>query len=367
MHRALCVTLVVGSFTALVACTTQAVCSSGTTEACRCSDGAMGSRACNVGGTFDACVCASGRDGGASDASIDSARVDAAVTDGGAPDAPVPDAGSSYDMVVLADHPVGFWRLSHATGPEPDLSGHGNDGIYHGGTPALATLPNGDPVVVFDGASEYLSIPSRASYSIPTTGSLTWEAWIRPDVLMFPHSTDGYVDWMGKCESYSPTCEWEARMYDAVNPQGRCDRLSAYAFNPTANLGSGADWQPTCGLFSAGDWLYVVGEYTTLSQPADCPVDARYPGSLNIWVNGVPWSQSSHSPTGCMSQYSVVPVANESPVNVGSMALDSWFAGAIGKVAIYDVLLSQAQIDRHYVAMTGAMPSGSCGNTCTSM
>ena len=32
-----------------------------------------------------------------------------------------------------------------------------------------------------------------------------------------------------------------------------------------------------------------------------------------------------------MSQYDVVPAANGSPLNIGTMALDSWFKGAIGK------------------------------------
>ncbi len=342
------------------------MCVAGTAQACACTDGRMGAQSCNAAGTgFGACVCTSGGDGGVIDASLDATS---GAADTGDRDAPGSDGGAAtYDMIVLADHPVGFWDLSHASGPEPDLSGHGNAGSYLGGTHTVAAMPNGDMAAVFDGSTQYLSIPSRASYSIPTTGSLSWEGWIRPDVLMFPHSSGGYVAWMGKCETYSPTCEWEARMYDTMNPQGRCNRFSAYAFNPSAGLGSGADWQPTCGLVSAGHWYYVVGEYTTLSQPADCPVDARYPGSLSIWVNGVPWSQASHIPTGCMSQYSVVPVANDSAVNIGSMALDSWFAGAIGKVAIYDTLLTQAQITAHYVAMTGTAPSGSCGATCTSM
>ena len=154
-------------------------------------------------------------------------------------------------------------------------------------------------------------------------------------------------------------------MYNSTNPAGRCNRFSAYAFNPTAGLGSGADWQPTCGLLQAGRWYYVVCEYTTLGQPADCPVAPNFPGSLNIWVNGVPWSQSTHNPTGCMSQYNVTPTANSSALNIGTMALDSWFQGAIGKVAIYGYLLTSEQIANHYHAMTGLMPSGSCGKTCT--
>ncbi len=276
-----------------------------------------------------------------------------------------PQNGGSYNDAVLADQPVAFWDVNHTNGTEPDLTGNGNSGAYQGGTPATTTMPNGDQVADFNGSCEYLTIPSNASLSIPTTGNLTWEGWIRPDVLQYPHSTGGYIDWMGKCASYSPTCEWEARMYNTSNSQDRYNRLSAYVFNPSAGLGSAADWQPTEGLLQAGEWYYVVGEYTTLSQPSDCPSTSAYPGSINIWVNGVKWSQSNHNPTGCMSQYSVVPVAKNTPVNIGTMAHDSWFQGAIGKVAIYNYLLSQTQITNHFQTMTGQLPSGSCANTCT--
>jgi hypothetical protein len=284
-----------------------------------------------------------------------------------APDGgPSPDGGQTYDQLVLGDGPVGFWDVSHTTGTEPDLTGKGNDGTYVGTQTAASTTPNGDAVAVFDGATQYVSIPSSASFSIPTTKNLTWEAWIRPHVLQFSKaSTDGYVDWMGKCDQYSPTCEWEARMYSTTNPQMRCNRLSAYVFNPDAGLGSAADFQPTCGLFQAGGWHHVVGEYTTASEPATCTNTAMYPGSINIWVDGVAWDQAVHDPTGCMSQYNVVPAANGSTVQIGTMATDTWFQGAIGKVAIYDYLLGAAQIGSHYTKMTGKAPNGSCGVTCT--
>jgi hypothetical protein len=117
-------------------------------------------------------------------------------------------------------------------------------------------------------------------------------------------------------------------------------------------------------LIQAGQWYHVVGEYTTLSQPSDCSNTAASPGSINVWVNGVEWNHSSHGQTGCMSQYNIVPVANSSPVNVGTMAMDSWFEGAVGKVAIYNFLLSQSQITNHYQVMTGKTPTGSCAATC---
>ena len=274
-------------------------------------------------------------------------------------------AASSYDQMILADAPVAYWAMNKLTGSEPDLTGNNHTGSYHSGTAATARLPNGDTAADFNGSSQYMSVPSSAAFSIPTTHNLTWEAWIRPDVLQFPNDSNGYVDWMGKCQDYGPTCEWEARMYSTTNSENRCNRMSAYVFNPSAGLGSAADWQPTCGLIQAGSWYHIVGEYTTLMQPSDCQDAAMYPGMIDIWVNGVRWAHASHGQTGCMSQYDVIPAANDSPLNIGTMSMDAWFSGAIGKVAIYNKLLSSAQVTAHYRAMTGLSPTGSCGNTCS--
>jgi hypothetical protein len=273
---------------------------------------------------------------------------------------------SAYDQAVLADRPLSFYSMSATGSSEPDLVG-GRAGTYKNGTPAGATLPNGERAADFNGQSQYLTIPSSSAFSIPTTGNFSWEAWIRPDVLEFPHSSqpDGYVEWMGKCDSYSPTCEWAARMYKTTTAEGRCNRLSAYVFNNGAGLGSGADFQPTCGLIKANAWLHVVGEYTTKTQPSDCQKASSFPGSIEIWVNGVKWNHASHGQTGCMSQYDIKPKASTSAVNIGTVAEDSWFKGAVGKVAFYGSLLSQAQISNHYSKMTGKQPTGSCGNTCS--
>ena len=303
----------------------------------------------------------SGRGGSAGSSTGDDASTAGAA--GAAGDA---SSGSTYDEVVLADGPVAYWAMN-GSGTESDLTGNGHTGSYQGGAPGSATLPNGDHAADFDGESQYLTVPSAAVFSIPTTKTLTWEGWMRPDVLQFSNATNGYVDWLGKCEEYSPTCEWEGRMYSMTNSENRCNRLSAYAFNPDGNLGSGAFWQQTdCGgSILAGSFYHVVGEYTLVSTPSGCTGAAQYPGSVSIWVNGVEWNQASHGDTGCMSQYQVVPEANDSALNIGTMARDAWFAGAIGKVAIYDKLLSDAQIKNHYQAMTSKAPAGSCGNTCS--
>jgi hypothetical protein len=272
---------------------------------------------------------------------------------------------ATYDQTVLCDQPVAYWAMKGTGSTEPDLVAN-NTGTYKGTVPTAAALPNGDGAAHFNGSTGYLTIPSNAAFSLPTTGNLTWEGWINADTLQFPKaSSDGYIDWMGKCADYSPTCEWEARMYSTTTSESRPNRMSAYIFNSGAGLGSAADWQPVDNLIKASSWYHVVGEYTTLSQPSDCTGTTMYPGSINVWVNGVQWDHAQHGQTGCMSQYSVVPTAKTSPLNIGTMAGDTWFPGAIGKVAIYDKLLTQAQINAHYKAMTGKSPTGSCSATCS--
>jgi Concanavalin A-like lectin/glucanases superfamily len=280
--------------------------------------------------------------------------------------------GLAYNAAVLADRPVAFWNVGASGATETDLTRHGHTGTYERGRPTRASMPNGNSAADFNGQGEYLSIPSSAELSIASTQELTWEAWIRPSELQFSGASDpsglGYVNWMGKCATNSSNCEWSARMYSTANTEQRCNRLSAYAYNlkaavGTAALGSGAYWQPRCGLLAAGQWLYVVGEYQTVSTPPGC--SAASPGTINIWVNGTKQTFIYHSSrttgsTGCMSQFTVDPKAGNSPLNIGTLGLKSFFPGAIGKVAIYDKLLSQAQINAHYAAMTGSRPFGQC-------
>lgn len=267
--------------------------------------------------------------------------------------------------------------MNQQSGTEADLTGNGHTGTYHGASPVpLTTLPDGEGVDDFNTSTlnQYIQIPNSSVFSIPTTHQFTFEGWIRADVGQFTGDAGtGYVDWMGKCDVYSPTCEWEARLYSTTTSEtpNRPNRTSGYVFNPTAGLGSAGDWQPdlvgggTSSIYTALHWMHIVVEYQTLTNTGATGCSTPT-GTIMIWVNGVEWDQAIHSDTGCMSQFSITPVANNSPLLIGTMATgdNAYFQGAIGKVAFYDTLLTPTQITNHFTAMTGTSPTGSCSTTC---
>jgi hypothetical protein len=145
---------------------------------------------------------------------------------------------STYDNVILADCPVAFWTLGVGEAGVADQTGHGHNGWAHGG-PDVTTFVNGDPATVFDGVAQYIEVPDHAALSVPATGTLTVEAWLRPDVLDFPHQEGtNYVHWMGK--GVSGQHEWVWRMYGQDNTEARVNRTSSYLFNLAGGLGAGA-------------------------------------------------------------------------------------------------------------------------------
>jgi hypothetical protein len=268
---------------------------------------------------------------------------------------------SNYDQLVLSDRPVGFWSMSPSGSIEPDLTGNGHDGHYISGLPKAVPMLNGDMAADFDGLTQYLTIESNPRFSVSTTRDLTFELWFRANVADMPkQASDGHVQIMGKCDYDGPRCEWEARRYNATTSEGRAYRVSGYIFNTGGGEGSAADFQPVPGELQPLTWHHIVVEFTTNTTPTDCANPTPYPGGINIWVDGILWNAAAHRDTGCMSQFPITPKATGSPVNIGTMNYTEYFKGAVGKVALYDYLLTPSQITQHFEAMTGRQPTGNC-------
>jgi hypothetical protein len=246
-----------------------------------------------------------------------------------------------YDRQVLSLGPLLYLTLGHPSSPtEPDLSGNGHAGTYlpaHD-APATATLPNGDTAAEFNGRGQYLQVPSAAGLSVTHSGCVTVEAWIRPKTLQFPDEQGtGYVYVLGKGTTNEQ--EYALRIYSLSNSEVpvRPNRISAYVFNLSGGLGSGSYFQDKV---QADAWVMIT--FAINDKPS-----ASWPhGSVAIYKDGILRGQVS------ITQFDVTPQAGSAPLRIATRDLKSYFEGAIGKVALYDYILSANQILATYRTMS---------------
>lgn len=246
-----------------------------------------------------------------------------------------------YDYLVLSANPIAYWNTA-AT----DITGNNHPGnIYN--NPGITTMPNGDGSWVFNGTTQYIEVADKPELSIPATGILTLEAWIRPDVLDFEKMDGtGYVHWMGKRENGQ--CEYVARMYGS-NPvrddSGRTNRISGYAFNIAGDKGTGSYYQATPSWpIQTGEWIH----YTLVLNTVD--VSSGYPtGYTKLYVhrknsNG---TVITFLDKDALINYFIIPQDGTAPFRIATADKGSLFKGCIGKVAMYNYELSAAQSLEH--------------------
>ena len=247
----------------------------------------------------------------------------------------------TYDRLVLSDGPVMYLTMAHpSSGTEQDLSGHDHNGTYlpAGTRPKTATLPNEDQAAKFNGSGQYLQVPSASALSVTHTGCLTIQAWVDPTTLQFPHEQgSGYAYILGKGASGKQ--EYALRMYSQINTEApeRPNRLSGYVFNLSGGKGSGAYFQDKV---QSNSWMMVT--FVIDKQPS-----AAWPsGYVAIYKNDQLRGQVS------ISQFNVTPQASSAPLCVATRQLESYFQGAIGKVAVFDYVLSSQRVAAIYNAMS---------------
>lgn len=247
----------------------------------------------------------------------------------------------TYDTAILADGPLAFWTLGGGRAGVVDQTGHGHTGRAHG-RPSVTKFVNGDPASVFDGATQYIEVPDHDALSVPATGILAIEAWMRPDVLDFPRQEgSNYVHWMGKGEVNQ--YEYAARMYSRAttdNPQ-RPNRISGYAFNLSGGLGTGSHFQDN---IIVGRWIHYMLVINTVDTDESHPT-----GYTKIYKNGRVRDQDA------LTSFATVPGDGTAPFRIATRDFKSFFLGAIAKVAIYDYELSSTTVRSHYQAV---VPSG---------
>jgi hypothetical protein len=221
-----------------------------------------------------------------------------------------------------------------------DFTGNANDsisginGAIFGATPTSDRFGRSNNAYAFNGSSSYIEIPDHDVFSVTTTGAFSISGWVRPDGtsldangdLLFSHTDgSGYVYWMGK--GVTGQHEWAARIYSADNTEvpNRKNRMSFYLFNPQGGLGAGSYFQDPV---VPGVWIHYVAVVDAGAQ------------TITWYKNGVFRDQDSFAPG---SSFPVTPVNGTEPFRIGTRAFESFFAGAVDDIRVYNRVLSAGE------------------------
>jgi hypothetical protein len=226
--------------------------------------------------------------------------------------APANTAPSAYAQAVLADKPLGYWRLDETAGSAclADSSGHALSGTASAGGLTFgepgAPLGDDDTALAFDGQSGYVSLGDPASLQ---PNQLSVEAWINtthPGGIIVRKRLYGY----------------DLALTGAGQPTFGIDDINAVSYTATGPA-SVAD----------GKWHYLVGTYNG--------------GQVCLYVDG---TQAACQPAAAI-YYQPDAIA----IGRDGGAADAYFNGAIDDVAIYGTALSAAQVQAHYSAASKLM------------
>jgi hypothetical protein len=220
----------------------------------------------------------------------------------------------SYKTEVLADAPLGYWRLGEAvpgTGTAADSSGNGRNGSYVASPSSVAAQVNdADTAVSFNGSTQYVTVPHNAALNVGD--SFTLEAWVKTSgtgrAIMAKGGSGGYY----------------------LQVQGGKVVLTK---SGTADILTGAT------TITNNAWHHIVA--------------TKSGANAAIYVDGVLDASTSSSAITVVDTTDPLNIAVRSPV-----ANAEYITGSLDEVAIYAGALSATRIKAHFDAATPTVESG---------
>jgi hypothetical protein len=220
---------------------------------------------------------------------------------------------------LLADHPIGYWRLGDAAGNAADTSGRGNTGTYRSGV--MQGVPGaivGDPDTAAQFTGQTGAIVVGSGFNFPGTAAFSIEAWIKPTII-------------------------DGNFRHVFTKQHRDTPKEGYAL--LVQQDNGISFERFI------DDNIAMAKVATMPPSASFThVVATYDGALmRLYVNG---QLAGQSVEGGRPAAAVLV----EPALIGAAALDEsiFFAGAIDEVAVYAAPLPAIRIQAHY--QTGTAP-----------
>jgi hypothetical protein len=236
----------------------------------------------------------------------------------------------TYVDEVMADAPLGYWRLGESSGNVAyDSTTNGRNGTYTN-SPTLAQTHDGvwgtnDKAVQFNGTNQYVSIPAFTGTTSVT--DFTVEAWVK--VIAHNALNRNYIlDFRGNGAAATNSF---AMLVDNVAGVTEVHHVIQYA--------AGVYTEYDVPISSAvGNWTHHVV--------------TRSGSTLTAYVNGVAIANTF---TGA----SVAPKADvlqlDNAKRIGTWAAapangNYWLNGLVDEVAVYNTALSAARVQAHYNA-----------------
>ena len=235
----------------------------------------------------------------------------------------------SYTTEVLADSPLGFWKLDETTGATQfvDSSGNARPATIVG-TPTYGVAGIDGTAVTFSG-TQYGSIAAPAWFSSPT--AFTAEAWMKI-------TATADVELIGRDNSGSAP--------------GASDRIFRLHHNT-----SGSAVGAILFLSNSSGTYVEFGSGTSLADNAWHHIVATWDGATaKLYVDGNLANSAALSGTlasGGTAPLLIATGQNNTPGNY------SQFSGTLDSVALYPTALSLARISAHFTAVASTRPSAS--------
>jgi filamentous hemagglutinin family protein len=236
-----------------------------------------------------------------------------------------------YNVAVLLDDPVGYWRLDEEGETAFDSSGNNIDGTYFGGVNRNqegALVDDANPAPFFDGTTGYVEIPDSDFIDFGTNEDFTITAWIKAS----PEQVDtefGDKDVIEKWSGGEPY-PYVIRYFDQSG-KILAARYHGFPEIPTPTVNSTVS-------INDGQFHHIafIKEGSTLSLYVDGILEDTNTDTINS------------------------PTQNNSPLFLarrGGDASDNFFRGSIDEVAIYDSALSPSEVAAQYTTGTGTATS----------
>lgn len=233
-------------------------------------------------------------------------------------------AASGYAAAVLADSPVGYWRLGESAGPTAEDATGSHDGTY-AGTPGYGTtaalVGDSDTAVTFSG-DDSVSVADHADFDFTRTSAFSVEFW-------FNNLTAAEMAVVSKLDSAGANYRgWEVQF-----PADGTIRLYLIDTYPSAWIRTS-----TSSAYNDGQWHHAVVAYDGSGAAA----------GVTFYVDGLSVAKTTLDD----SLVGGSDITNAQPVKFGTRPAEALFyTGLLDEVAIYGTALSAAAA--HYAAALG--------------